>query len=370
MRIAYVLTTLGIGGAERQALALAERIAARGHAVALIVLGPPVPEEWPSVLPVVHLSMRKSPAGLLITLASTRKFLAGFRPDLIHSHTFHANIFARLLKVLAPSQAVSVSAPPQVVSTVHNVYEGPWPRMLAYRLTDRLSRRTMCVSQAVADRYIRLKAVPAAKCFVLPNGIDTVEFAPSPARRETMRSELSAHSDFIWLTAGRLSPSKDYPNLLRAFALVHAQAPNARLLIAGQATVAQLSAMQALTAELGLQESVRWLGLRRDLPALLDAADAFVLASAWEGMPLAAAEAMAMQKPLVATSAGGTRELVAECGNRPAPKIPRPLPMPCSPPCTAPQTPAAPSAAPPASASLRASASMPASLNGKRSTYR
>jgi len=106
---------------------------------------------------------------------------------------------------------------------------------------------------------------------------------------------------------------------------VHAQAPNARLLIAGQATVAQLSAMQALTAELGLQESVRWLGLRRDLPALLDAADAFVLASAWEGMPLAAAEAMAMQKPLVATSAGGTRELVAECGTIVPPQNPQAL---------------------------------------------
>ena len=58
--------------------------------------------------------------------------------------------------------------------------------------------------------------------------------------------------------------------------------------------------------------SVRWLGLRRDMPALLDAADAFVSGSAWEGMPLAVGEAMAMAKPVVATDVGGVRELVGE----------------------------------------------------------
>ena len=59
---------------------------------------------------------------------------------------------------------------------------------------------------------------------------------------------------------------------------------------------------------------VRWLGLRRDMPALLDAADGFVLASAWEGMPLVVGEAMAMEKPVVATDVGGVRELVGEAG--------------------------------------------------------
>jgi glycosyltransferase involved in cell wall biosynthesis len=72
--------------------------------------------------------------------------------------------------------------------------------------------------------------------------------------------------------------------------------------------------MQALTADQAWGGSVRWLGLRRDLPALLDASDAFVLGSAWEGMPLAAGEAMAMEKPVVATDAGGTGELLGEAG--------------------------------------------------------
>jgi len=61
-------------------------------------------------------------------------------------------------------------------------------------------------------------------------------------------------------------------------------------------------------------DRVRWLGLRHDLPALLGAADGFVLASAWEGMPLVVGEAMAMEKYVVATDVGGVRELLGDTG--------------------------------------------------------
>jgi len=80
------------------------------------------------------------------------------------------------------------------------------------------------------------------------------------------------------------------------------------------------AAIQALAAELGVAKWIRWLGLRRDMPALLEAADGFVLASAWEGMPLAVGEAMAMEKPVVATDVGGVRELLGETGTIVPPK--------------------------------------------------
>jgi glycosyltransferase involved in cell wall biosynthesis len=125
---------------------------------------------------------------------------------------------------------------------------------------------------------------------------------------------MAAGGNFIWLAAGRLSPAKDYPTLLRAFAQLRASNPSARLWVAGQGTKATLEALEAAAASLNLTEQVSWLGLRRDLPALLDAADAFVLSSAWEGMPLVVAEAMAMKKAVVATDVGGVRELVGEAG--------------------------------------------------------
>jgi glycosyltransferase involved in cell wall biosynthesis len=164
-------------------------------------------------------------------IALACRFLREFRPDLLHSHSFHPNVVARLLKLITPSTVV--------LSTVHNVYEGGWQRMLAYRLTNGLSRQTTAVSQAAADRFVRLKAVPQRKCTVLTNGIDTAEFAPDADRRAHVRAEMAAgqadwDGEFIWLTAGRIVPAKDIPNLLRAFAVVRGTQPEAQLWIAGE----------------------------------------------------------------------------------------------------------------------------------------
>ena len=126
--------------------------------------------------------------------------------------------------------------------------------------------------------------------------------------------QAAARQGFIWLAAGRITPAKDYPNLLRAFAKVRAHRSDAMLWIAGECVSGEVVRLKELSAQLDLGDSVRWLGLRRDMPALMDAADGFVSASAWEGMPLAVGEAMAMEKPVVATDVGGVRELVGDAG--------------------------------------------------------
>ena len=311
MRIVYVLTSLGMGGAEKLALALGERMADRGHQTAFLVLRPPVAQQWPTQLDALHLDVRRSLASFLVGHSQSRRFIAAFRPDIVHGHCFHANMMSRLLGLSPPR--------PAVVSTIHNVYEGGWPRMLAYRITEGLSHGTIAVSQAAADRFARLKAVPAGKCRVIVNGIDVREFSPDAERRLRTRAALGVpnspeESAFLWLAVGRIAPAKDYPNLLRAFARVRAVRAGARLCIAGEPFAGNLAALQMLVDELNLEDSVHWLGLRRDVPALLDAADGFVLSSAWEGMPLAVAEAMSMEKPIVATAVGGVRELVGDAG--------------------------------------------------------
>jgi glycosyltransferase involved in cell wall biosynthesis len=106
--------------------------------------------------------------------------------------------------------------------------------------------------------------------------------------------------------------------LLRAFAKVREAQPDTQLWIAGETAEKRAKRgegfVSGFVVESGSLDGVRFLGLRRDLPALLDAADGFVLASAWEGMPLALGEAMAMEKPVVATDVGGVRELVGDAG--------------------------------------------------------
>jgi len=320
MRILYVLTSLGMGGAEKLSLALLDRIERRGHTVALLVLMPPVKEEWPSSAQRVYLNIQSSLLSMVRGFWHARRFAAEFQPDLIHSHSFHSNLLARLLKLLLGRSIV--------ISTVHNVYEGGWWRMLAYRLTDRLSRLTVAVSQAAARRFVQLKAIPGRKCRVIVNGIDTVQFTPDAQRRLCVRTGVSLRLNpdaFLWIAAGRITVAKDYPNLLRAFARVRADCAGVRLWIAGESAPGPLAELQSLAADLNLNNSVEWLGLRRDMPALLDAADGFVSASAWEGMPLAVAEAMAMEKPVVATDVGGLRELIGETGAIVSPRNPEAL---------------------------------------------
>ena len=301
MRILYILTSLGIGGAEKQVVALAERMAAKGHVVALLVLKH-TDEEWPVKLPVMRLNMRKTPIGVGRGLRFARDFLVLFRPDILHSHTFPANIFTRLLVLMLRSAPLR----PSVLNTIHNVNEGGWHRMLLYRATDSLADRITAVSAAAADRFTRLRAVSASKITVLTNGVDTDQFAPDRARRKRMRAENSLGTAFLWLAVGRLVPAKDYPNLLRAFAQVHSRNPASRLWIAGDGDTAEFTGEPA--------EAVEFLGLRHDIPHLLDAADGFVLSSAWEGMPLAVGEAMSMEKLVVATDVGGVRELIGDAG--------------------------------------------------------
>lgn len=104
MRIVCMLTSLGIGGAERLTLAIAVRMRDCGHAVAVFTLRPRLEEEWPTTLPIFRLGMRQSPLSVLAAaLVRTRRYVRDLRPDVVHSDGFHANIFARLIKLLVRS---------------------------------------------------------------------------------------------------------------------------------------------------------------------------------------------------------------------------------------------------------------------------
>lgn len=307
MRVTYLLTSLGMGGAERLALALAERMAERGHVVQILVLGSRVEQEWETELPVVRLGFGKNPISFAAGLWRARQALKGFQPDLIHSHCFHSNLVARLMRVFGSSA--------RVISTVHNVYEGPRNRMLAYRVTDRLADGVVFVCRAALDRYTGERAVNLHKAHVILNGIDTDAWKPDHERRRQTRQLMGLGEEFVWLSAGRLTDAKDFPGLLSAFALLRPMYPEVRLWIAGEGSAQKTAELRKLTETLGLKQDVRWLGARKDLSVLMDAADGFVLGSAWEGMPLVLGEAMALELPVVATDVGGVRELVGEEGS-------------------------------------------------------
>jgi glycosyltransferase involved in cell wall biosynthesis len=314
MRIAYMLTSLGIGGAERQTIALAERMNARGHDVVLMVLRAQEEREWPAGVSVVRLDMKKSPFAILRGLIRGRRILRNFKPDILHSHTFPANLAARLLRLLG--------AAPTILSTIHNVYEGGVHRTLVYCMTDWLSVHSAAVSHAVAERAICDGVVPRRKCSVITNGIDLTEFSSELLAGLGVRRSMNPQNDFAWLAAGRDVAAKDFDNLLEAFKCVRMEFPHVQLWIAGQFAERRFAGREGESFE---SEAVRWLGVRENMAATLAAADGFVLSSAWEGMPLVVGEAMSMEKPVVATDVGGVRELVGETGVIVPPKDPTKL---------------------------------------------
>jgi glycosyltransferase involved in cell wall biosynthesis len=303
MRILFLSTSMGMGGADKQLLSAAQHMRSRGREVLIVSLTPLGPmglEARALGIPIESLEMRRGipdPRGLVRLVRLVRSW----KPDVVHSHMVHANLMARGLRLL-----VRV---PAVVSTIHNVYEGGRLRMAAYRLTNGLVDHMTIVSEAAADRFIGEGIVPKELLTVVANGVDTDLFRNVPAgTRESLRKSLGLDRGFTWLAVGRFEVAKDYPNMLRAFAKVRERQPEAVLLLVGRGSLQ--AETEALAGELGLAGGVRFLGVRSDVPEIMSAAHGYVMSSAWEGMPIVLLEAGAAGLPIVATRVGGNDEVV------------------------------------------------------------
>ena len=165
-------------------------------------------------------------------------------------------------------------------------------------------RRIIAVSEEVRRRYATDLRVPARKLVVVRNAIripPTVP-APDPASRAAL---LDGRPDYLVLTPARLHPQKGHTYLLQAAA----QVPNATFVLAGDGPLRP--ALEAEARDLGVAGRCIFLGERTDVAHLLAAADLFVLPSLFEGLPVSVLEAMAAERPVIATAIGGTDEAVA-----------------------------------------------------------
>jgi len=292
--IAMLIPTVDqIGGAERQVLELAKALAAKGWRVTLIALsgtgGIAAQELSAAGVAFLSLKMRKAwidPLGWLRFLYWARQH----KPDILHAHLPHATWFARLVRLFHPVRVV--------IDTIHTSNTGSVARQRAYRQSSSLSNWTTCVSHPVADAVIEAGMVSAGKISVLPNGV-AIPPQPNVATEHAQRRK----PNFRWIAVGRLTPVKDYPTLLRAFA----QLPGTTLLeIAGSGPDERH--LHALANKLSIEDRVHFAGFQSDVQPCLSRADAFVLSSLWEGLPVSVLEAAASGLPVVATDGAGTRE--------------------------------------------------------------
>ena len=305
--VVFLTDQLGRGGAETQLVRIALSLRQRGWTVGILSLFPG--SDFDAELKAAGIPHRPcEPVRLprdrpLIPLAITLRLirnLRAWRPTTLICFSYHSDIAGRICGRLA--------GVPVVIGSLRTAFAKTTLREKVYRITEPLIDLTVSNSQAGINYMVSRRVLTLRKTLVIPNGMFISDF-PSSASREEVRGELGIPPEaFLWIAVGTLNKAKDYPTMLEAAARCAQADSRFCLRIAGGGEA--LDDLQADADARGLAGTVRFLGKRTDVARLLRAADAYVLSSAWEGLPNAVMEAMASGVPVLATDVGGVSDLV------------------------------------------------------------
>lgn len=244
-----------------------------------------------------HINSYYSP----VQLWQIRKYLKSDY-DIIHCHLFPVLYWTVLAKLLANNQK-------KMIFTEHNTENRRLNNLaflqvdkFIYRYYDKVTAITPQVKQVLIDKL----HLPNQKVEVIYNGIDVEKFATAMSYQKSMFFD---DTDTIIIQVSRFQKQKDQQTVIYALSDLP---ENYKLLLVGDGELK--NDCQALVNELNLQQRVKFLGVRMDVPALLKMADIIVQSSHWEGFGLAAVEGMAAGKPLVASNVAGLRDIVKDYG--------------------------------------------------------
>jgi glycosyltransferase involved in cell wall biosynthesis len=312
------------GGTGQHVLMLASGCAARGATVTVYgpaALSPPRgpdsavldsaagatarPAGWRFEL--VEIADRPRPARDTAAVLRLRRLLARDRPGALHAHGLRAGAVAALALAGRGRRDTAL------VVTVHNAAPPGRAAAALYAglelIVARRADAVLAVSGDLADGLRRRGARDVARAVVpAPDAVAATAADATAVRRELGATGQAARP--VVLAAGRLAPQKDFGTLLRAAAQWQRRDPVPLLVIAGDGPLAATLRRQAAADGV----AARFLGHRRDVPALLAAADVVAVPSQWEGQPLIVQEALRAGRPLVASRAGGIPELTGEDG--------------------------------------------------------
>lgn len=304
LKVLQLIPSLDRSGAEKQMVLLSKGLPRDRFQVEAAVLtrsGPLEADLRSAGVPVTSIGKRfKLDFGALRRLT---RFIKAGKFDVVQTWLFAANAYGR---VAAKRAGVPVIVANEMAV---DLWKGRIERIIDRRLAT-VSDRLVGNSRAVVDFYREL-GVPEGRLAVIHSGIEIDESPAPTADREGVRAELGFPVDApLVLFAGRLAPQKRVGDLLKALDLVQIVQPNMRAAIAGDGP--QRDVLERIARNYDLTERLRFLGHRDDVPRLMAAADIVVLPSAYEGLPNVVMEAMSLSKPVVATEAPGTIELIVD----------------------------------------------------------
>lgn len=303
-RIVHVLSSFGMGGQERVAFDLAISQQRAGCHVTALSLAPPPDGPLAAELAAAGIEVervaRARPGVDPILIVRLARWMRSRRIELVHTHNRMALIYG------APAGRLARA---RVVHTKHGNNPKGGTRLIAGNLAARCVDAFVAVSEQTAAFARKRREIDERKLMVIPNGIELGRFRPDPAARERVRRELGIAAD-AWVigTVGRVAAEKNQALLLRAMAPLLGQ--SARLVVAGDGPL--LPELTRLAASLQITGFAHLLGVRRDVPDLLNALDVFALTSDTEGLPLVVLEAMATGLPVLSTRCGGVPDVLDE----------------------------------------------------------
>jgi glycosyltransferase involved in cell wall biosynthesis len=302
VKVLHLHKLTGVSGSEGHLLALLPALRERGidaRFLGLDVPGTDAPRMHARLekLGVPHLSV---PCGLDVSPRLARDVVRTVRaekPDLLHTHLVHADVYGAIASRLTGVPAVS---------TRHNddrYLLGPFRHI--DRVFARRTRRLIAISDAVRAFLERAGHDPR-KLITIRYGLD--ELPPTASSPTPAEAGVPADAPLA-LAVGRLIEQKDHATLLRAFARVRGTQPEARLAILGAGPLE--AETRELAGSLGVAEAVALPG-RTEIRDWLERADVFVHTSRWEGFGIVLLEAMLAGLPIVATAVSAVPEVVED----------------------------------------------------------
>jgi glycosyltransferase involved in cell wall biosynthesis len=307
IHVLFFLPVLGTGGTERLVSDLSVGLRAAGYRVSVAAFeGGALGDEIAGNgfdLYLLAEGIQRHKIGKLVELRRRLSRLLAGDIDVVHSH--HMGTALHLLAASGWRRRWCWVHTEHTRIDIDHAYPPLLTRLAPSLL--RLPDVVTGVSDAVCDYYTRKAAVPAGRIEAIYNGIDVERFARSSGR--DMRAELGipANAWVIGMVAN-FRVQKNHSLAFRAFQRVRSVVPDARLVLAGDGELA--AALKTEAHVLGIDDSVMFLGTRRDVPDLLGMFDVFCLPSHVEGMPLTIFETMAARCPIVATAVLGIWEVV------------------------------------------------------------
>ncbi|MBR4793317.1 MAG: glycosyltransferase [Bacteroidaceae bacterium] len=304
MKILHVIYGLPMAGAEKLIVDFAPKLVSLGHEVDVFIFDG-VETPFYHALKDSGIIIMKSGKGHpffydLRNIPNLIKVIGKY--DIIHTHTTPAQLFVAIAKMLCRAKA-------KLVTTEHstnNHRRGKWYFKILDKWMYNRYQHIICISET-SKLNLEKQIGKKNNISVIENGIDVETFHKAkPVSRESLGCK---DSDFVMTMVARFCDAKDQNTIIRA--LKHLP-EDCKLVLVGSGDLQ--SACEKVAIEEKVNDRVKFVGIRKDVPAVLHASDVIIMSSHWEGLSLSSVEGMSVDKPFIASDVEGLREVVGGAG--------------------------------------------------------